>query len=145
MTTYPSLQTARADAPAKGAITIIEIDHVTDGRCYIGSRVPMTTLATHLGHPSLADIARLITEHNVRTEQIERHDETCERCGCQVDGATSYRQQEWTRLVGSRVQVTAYYCMRCAGLLGSIGQGEYTGLAEHATDIPSVELTTKID
>lgn len=70
---------------------------------------------------------------------------SCTRCGCALDIRTAYKQKEWTRFGGNKVQVDAYYCESCHNLLSTIGQGEITDLEHRAGYVPSFEPTHKED
>ena len=149
METHKSLDEARAAAKVNPSIArIIEINHSTEGRCFIKAKAPMETLRIALKSKPMAEIKSLIAEYPVLTEaetaearrESLRH-ERCERCGKEVDGKTAYSQQEWYR----GVRVSAYYCDSCHRLLSAIGAGEHTALQERATERHSVEPETKQD
>ncbi|MEP0846054.1 MAG: hypothetical protein HRF50_04435 [Phycisphaerae bacterium] len=150
MTTYPTLDEARRAATSE-TFEIVEIDHARDGRCYVCCRSSAQGLRAALARAPVVEIVRVIGGHTIKTaEQIEaervaylREHCTCERCGVHIDGNVAYRQEEWGRLGGRAVPVTAYYCDPCRVLLQAVGQGEYTAMHERAVDVPSVEPYTK--
>ena len=92
------------------------------------------------------ELAAAIEAH--LTAARERHlaeDTRCDRCGSHVDGRSCYHQQEWTRLGGSRVKATAYYCAGCAALRQTIGQGERSAMEERASERPDMTPESKED
>ena len=122
MTTHKTLDAARIAAKSDREIrSIVEIDHATEGRCYIGVRSTMAALDVALTHKPMAQIKRLVSEHATRTaeeiktarEQALRDHTKCERCNAKIDGNTTYSQQE--RYMGAKV--TAWYCESCQRLL----------------------------
>jgi hypothetical protein len=150
MTTHKTLDAARMAAKANAEIRfILEIDHATEGRCYIGVKVPMEALKIALYRKPMAEIKRLVAEHTTLTaeeiriarEQYLRENTKCDRCGTQIDGNIAYSQQE--RFMNSTV--TAWYCAACVGLLRNIGMGEFDGLQERASARGSREPYTKED
>ena len=90
MTTHQTLETARAAAASDygqaHVKSIIEIDHATQGRCYIGSRVSMAILATQ----SIPEIVRLMTEYPVTRPVYVPPPATCARCAVPVPDAVDY-------------------------------------------------------
>lgn len=153
MTTYKTLEDARRGVPCK-VIAIIEIDHKTEGRCFVGCLTTADGLKRSLKQSRQpSDIVKVICGHSVKTpEQIETerradlHDHTsCERCGCKIDGNVAHHQSEWRHLGGSRVQVTAYYCDPCRRVLQAVGQGELSAMEARACEIPSREPQHKPD
>ena len=150
MTTHKTLETARTAAKVNSEIRfVLEIDHATDGRCFIGAKAPMAALQIALDRKPMAEIKRLIAEHTTLTaeeiqitrEQALRENTKCERCGKRIDGNTAYSQQE--QYMGHKV--TAWYCDSCRGLLANIGMGEFDGLQERASAGGSREPHTKED
>jgi hypothetical protein len=152
MTTHKTLEEARIAAKATTDVVlvcIIEIEHSTEGRCYIKCKAPMASLALALREKPMAEIRKLIAEHSLRTEaeiaadreQYLRERIKCDRCGKKIDGNTAYSQQESYM----RTRVTAFYCEPCRALLAGIGEGEYTALQERAFARPSYEPHTKED
>lgn len=140
MTTHKTLEDARIAAKGMPEVMlscIIEIEHTTEGRCYIKSKAPMANLAVALQQKPMPEIRRLVAEHSILTEseiastreKALREHIKCERCGKKIDGNTAYSQQEWYR----KMRVTAFYCEPCRALLASIGAGEYTELQERAS------------
>ncbi len=152
MTTYPTLDAARADAKP-GALRIIEIDHVAAGRCYIQISGLMATLEAALRYKPMPEIARLVAEHDIKTaEQIKaaierdkRNNCHCERCSVKIDGNHAYHQQEWRRIGSDKVKATIYYCKECATLLRAVGAGEASEMQQRAADVPSYEPAGKDD
>jgi len=136
MTTHKTLDGARMAAKSGQVRSIVEIDHATEGRCYIGVRATMAALNVALAHKPMAEIKRLIAEHTILTdteiaasrEQALRDHTHCERCAKKIDGNAAYSQQE--RYMGHAVR--AWYCEPCRNLLANIGVGEYTALQERA-------------
>lgn len=150
MTTHKTLDAARTAAKGNREIRYIaEIEHATEGRCYIGLRTTMAGLAVALKTKPMAEINSLVAEHAILTDseiatardRALRDRNKCERCGKKIDGNTAYSQQE--RYMGHAV--TAWYCEPCRNLLGNIGLGEYTGLQERASERVGYEPYTKED
>ena len=149
MTTHTTIEAARSAAKDLALRNIIEIEHATAGHCYIVTKCPMQILATALRAKPMAEIKRLVADHEVLTpaeqkaerEQFLRDHSECERCGAKVDGNTAYSQKE--RFAGN--VVTVYYCETCRGLLQAIGAGEYTAMQERAATRYSREPETKGD
>jgi hypothetical protein len=137
MTTHKTLDAARIAAKSDRQVrSIVEIDHATEGRCYIGVRATMAALNVALAHKPMAEIKRLVAEHATQTaeeiktarEQVLRDHTKCERCAKKIDGNAAYSQQE--RYMGHAVR--AWYCEPCRRLLSNIGMGEFDGLQERA-------------
>ena len=150
METHKTLESARAAAKANSEIRfVLEIDHIGEGRCFIGVKAPMAALKIALDRKPMAEIKRLVAEHAIQTaEEIKSASETalrdrtkCERCGNKIDGNIAYSQKE--RYI--RHTVTAWYCDSCRGLLANIGMGEFDGLQERASAGGSREPYTKED
>lgn len=150
MTTHRTIADARAAAKIDTRVRyIVEIDHTSEGRCFLGVMVPMNTLAVALRNKPMPAILRLVAEHPVLTDaetaearaQALRDHTNCERCGQQIDGNTAYSQHEWF----GKVKVVAYYCVPCRQLLSAIGAGEYTELQERASARHSQDPETKGD
>ena len=150
METYASLGEARKAAAQRTDVhAIIEIEHATEGACYICARGPMARLRMALADQPMPEIARLISEHKPKSEaeyaaERERHlrdDCRCERCGARVDGSTAYSQVERSRWG----EVTAWYCEACRQLLQAVGAGEYSAMDERAAAGEPVERETKAD
>lgn len=157
MQTHKTLEDARIAAKAeRGIDCIVEIDHATEGRCFIKARVPMKNLESALKTNPKPEILRLIAEHSILTkselaeneiklaalrEEYLRNNTRCERCGKRIDGNTAYSQQEW---VGKH-KARAFYCEPCRALLSAIGQGESTDLEERSRARPRYEPYTKED
>lgn len=150
MKTYKTLNDARTaakDAPA--VMSIVEIEHAAEGRCYIHVKVPMKSLALALEAKPIPEIRRLIAEYSVHTEaeiaadreRYLREHTNCERCNKQIDGNTAYSQQEWS----NKLKVIAFYCEPCRALLSAVGAGEFTALEERASVRYSHEPYTKED
>jgi hypothetical protein len=149
MKTYKTLDQAR-EAKTTEVVKIIEIEHATEGRCFIGCKVPMAVLAGALKRKPMPEIKRLVAEYTTETDaEIEEikakalENCRCERCGVKVNGKTAYSQKEWANFCGKRVQVTACYCNSCRQLLTTIGAGEVTPMEERATEKPSHEPAYK--
>lgn len=150
MTTHKSIEAARGAAKTTPEVhCIIEIDHATEGRCYIGCKAPMKSLEIALRNKPMVEIKKLVAEHSIltasetaaiREKDLLEHTK-CERCGKKIDGNTAYSQQESFQ----RMRVTAWYCDACRKLLAMIGQGEYTALQERADARPGYEPYTKED
>lgn len=90
MTTHQTLTAAQA-ATTTGyghahIVSIIEIDHATQGRCYIGSRVSMATLATK----AIPDIVRMIAEYPVVHPDYVPPTPICQRCAVRVPEHSDY-------------------------------------------------------
>lgn len=154
MDTYKTLDQARA---AKGSIAncILEIEHRDAGICFIGSKAPMSLMQAALKAKPMAEIVRVIAEHdrrddvqiasdNARMEAEADARRKCERCGCHVSG-DAYHQTERANFCGQTVKVVAYYCDSCRQLLTQIGAGEYTAMQERAGDRPDNTPYTKED
>lgn len=150
MQTHKTLEDARIAAKAiPGIHCIIEIEHATEGRCYIKAKVPMKHLGLALKAQPMPEIRRLIAEYSVRTEaeivadreQYLREHIHCGRCRKQIDGNTAYSQQEWF----GKTKVVAFYCDSCHALLSAIGAGEFTELQERASARHSHGPYTKED
>ena len=150
MTTHKTLTDARTTAKANSEIRyILEIDHTSEGRCYIGVKAPLAALKIALDRKPMAEIKRLIAEHTTLTteeikaarEQALRENTKCERCAKKIDGNTAYSQQE--QYMGHKV--TAWYCESCRRLLSNIGMGEFDGLQERASAGGSREPYTPED
>ena len=141
MKTYKTKEEAR-ETKANGAITIVEIEHTTEGHCYIGVKASFDVFKQAIeakGHP---EIGSIIAGHDIfEAIQAVHH---CDRCGAIVSGA-AYQQQEWTRFGGQRVKVIARYCQGCADTMMAIGVGEYSVMQERAANIPSYEPVGKED
>jgi hypothetical protein len=150
MDTYKTLDQARA---AKGQIAqcILEIEHQTAGICFIGSKAPMSLMQAALKAKPMAEIIRVIAEHDHRDEAQIASDNArmeaeadahrkCERCGEHV-GHDAYRQTENSRYG----KVTTYYCDSCRQLLTQIGAGEHTAMQDRASDRPDNTPYTKED
>ncbi len=141
MKTYKTKEEAR-ETKANRAITIVEIEHTTEGHCYIGVKANFDIFTKAIeakGHP---EIRSIIAGHDIfEAIQVVHH---CDRCGAIVSGA-AYQQQEWTRFGNQRVKVTARYCQGCANTMRTIGAGEYTAMEERANETPSYEPTYKED
>lgn len=138
-TTYKTLDEARTGASQ--AVAIIEIDHATEGRCFIGCRASINVMRRALADRPMPEIVRLIASHTTRTpENIKadrQHDlktnTRCDRCSTKVDGTTCYHQRETGNLAGSAVPVTAYYCSGCETMLKAVGHGEQTEMENRTT------------
>jgi len=150
MTTHKTLETARTAAKANSEIRfILEIEHASEGRCFIGVKAPMASLRIALDRKPMPEIKRLLAEHATQTtgeiktarEEALRERTKCERCAKKIDGNTAYSQQE--RYLGHTV--TAWYCDACRGILANIGMGELDGLQERASASGSREPYTKED
>lgn len=160
MQTHTTLNDARDAARGDSSIkAIAEIDHATNGRCYIKLKCTVDQLRNVLADPrnkQLPELTRIVDEHDVLTSdersaadaseeakrRAARANCKCDRCGTAVDGNTCYSQKEWARLGGARVQINAYYCADCAKLLNAIGAGERTEMQERAAFVPSSEPYT---
>lgn len=70
---------------------------------------------------------------------------TCARCGTTLDIRKDWKQKEWIKFGGNKVQVDAYYCQPCKSLLTAIGRGEVSEIESRQNDITSGELVTKND
>ena len=154
MTTHETLEQARdAAASVAAAAAIIEIDHATQGRCYIVAKCGVDALRKALAARPMPEIQRVIADHDTlteadraaRTAELLRTETRCERCHKQIDGNTAYSQEERTSWGGRSVRVTAYYCDSCRSLLQSIGAGEYTDMQARASEQPSMEISHKAD
>jgi hypothetical protein len=149
MKTYPTLDAARLSTDGDGVQKIAEIEHATEGRCFIRIKCAVATLRVALAGKPMAEIKSLIAEHPphtpaqdaARREEILRTSTKCERCAKKIDGNTAYSQQE--QYMGHKV--TAWYCDSCRGLLANIGMGEFDGLQERASAGGSRERYTKED
>lgn len=101
MTIHQTLSAARDAAKANAAIAaIIEIDHATAGRCYIGCKVGRAILQRGLDREPMPEIIRLVAEHTTQTpEEIVAQQEQARR---QVTiylssrGWGDYSPVEWT-------------------------------------------------
>jgi len=146
---------ARVIAAGQPIKSIIEIDHV-DGRRFFCCLAPMAVFARHLAGKPMADIVRLIAEHDpmdaagravadakeaATKAAYLRGNIRCERCLEKIDGNTAYKQREWC----NGVRCLAYYCDRCKNLLQSIGDGETSDLQHRATTKLSREPAYKGD
>ena len=142
LTTYTSLDEARINATPDTSC-IIEIEHVTDGRCYIRARASINVMRAAQHRYPITEILDIIGEHTVETpEQIEsalREHCCCERCGKQLAVAGSYHQQEQSRWG----IVTAYYCESCRRVLTAVGAGERTAMVDRASADAGYEPHTK--
>lgn len=147
METHKTLEEARAEAKKRTDIRcIIEIDHATEGRCFVKAKATIDTLKRV---PKPKEIKGFIAQHEILTEaeaaekvkKYLREHTNCERCGKKIDGNTAYHQKEW--YMGQRCET--YYCDDCHGLLSQIGIGEHTELEERAASRPSREPYTKED
>ncbi len=150
MTTHKTIEDARAAAKANPAVLrIIEINHASEGRCFIGCKAPLKSLEIALRNKPMPEITGLIAEYPVRTEseiasereQYLRDNTKCERCGKKIDGNAAYSQQEWF----GQARVVAHYCDSCRALLSAFGAGEYTELQERANARHGHEPYTKDD
>ena len=66
---HKTLEDTRIAAKAiPGIHCIIEIDHTTEGRCYIKAKVSMKNLEFALRAQPMPEIRRLIAEYSVRNE-----------------------------------------------------------------------------
>jgi len=155
MNTYPTLDEIRETIKTKGLVgqaTILEIDHTTEGRCYIGVKVSRREYEAHMAAHAAGGVRRIVAEHSALTAaeaaqaaaeldaQIARGLRAatrCERCGDYVDGNTAYSQRE-----GSHGILT-HYCATCARVLGAVGGGEYTAMQARAVDVDRPERETK--
>ncbi len=135
MTTYETLDAARNAVTTCAIQYIIEIDHATAGRAYIQAKCNIDTLRKALSSKPMPEIVRVIASHDVRpvaqAPKVELPPLTlhCDRCKCVVT-PTAYSQQQWTRLSGSKIRITAYYCDSCKTLLSTIGAGEHSALED---------------
>lgn len=90
MTTHQTLTAAQAAAVTGYGhghiVSIVEIDHATQGRCYIGSRVPMATLATK----PIPEILRMIAEYPVIRAAYVPPPSCCGRCGDTIPDDADY-------------------------------------------------------
>jgi len=149
MNTYKTLAAARA-AKTTETVRIVEIEHVTEGRCFVCVKVPMAVLAGAIKRNQLPEVKALVSEYPAETDaEIEAiktaalENCRCERCGVKVNGKTAYSQKEWTFFGGKRVQVNTCYCDSCRRVLTTVGAGETTPMEERATDKPSYEPAYK--
>ena len=150
MTIHQTLEAARAAAKdINGAAYIMEIEHATQGNCYIVAKCNLACLKAAMQRSPLPEISRLIAQHDLltaaeiseqRTSAL-RERTTCERCQAKIDGNTAYNQQELYR----GTKVIAYYCESCRHLLTQIGLGEYTDLQARGSEGGSREPYTKSD
>lgn len=156
MTTYPTLEAARDAAANDPKIrSIIEVTLDNGETAYARCMANLSTLRSAIATSGkgLPGVTTLVAEHRVKTPEQEeaeyraelRDNCHCDRCGTKIDGNTAYSQQEWGRLGGARVKVTARYCASCTTLLTTIGAGEYTAMQERAAAVPPVEPYTKQD
>jgi len=154
MTTHETLEQARdAAASVAAAAAIIEIDHATQGRCYIVAKCGADALGKALVARPMPAILSVIGDHDIltdadraaRTAEWLRTETRCGRCKEQIDGNTAYQQDERARFGGRVVIVTAHYCESCRSLLQSIGAGEYTDMQARASEQPSMEISHKAD
>ena len=130
MNYYKTIEEARVGVD-KNTVSIIEFDHVTDGRCYARFTVSMAMLKMVLAQPKNKncdlnkEMVKIIKEHNPKTaEQIKKEKEeflknhtNCERCGCKIDGNKSKSKKVQRYFNGSKVNATVWYCDTCATLL----------------------------
>lgn len=149
MNTYKTLDAARA-AKTTDTLKIVEIEHKTEGRCFVCCKVPMAVLAGALKRNQLPEVKALVAEHHAETDaEIEEikakalENCRCERCGVKVNGKTAYSQKEWAFFGGKRVQVNTCYCDSCRRVLTTVGAGEATPMQERATEKPSYEPAYK--
>ena len=130
MNHHATLDDARSwiiDNGILGAIeTIIRIDHATDGERYICSKESMSTLRSALGAKPIAEIKRLIDEHDkmmpdrraIEDRRAAARDaahaaaRTCDRCN---DPMPCSRE---------------LYCGHCKAVLNAVGAGDYTAMQE---------------
>jgi hypothetical protein len=161
MKTFVSLEAAREYAATNRDVReIAEIEHASEGCCFICTLAPFAALKAHLEQRPNPEIKRLIAGHDKLTpeqrqakeaadqaehERYLREDTRCERCGQKIDGNTAYHQEEWTRFGGKKVKCIAYYCDPCRHLLASCGDGEMSDLEHRAAHVPSPEPYTKED
>ena len=154
MRTYKTLDEARAGAETPRVVCVAEIEHATEGCCFVRLICGYEHFARVLKATPLPEIVRLVAEHDVRTPEqkaaylarIEAENPCrCDRCGVKVDRATAYSQDEWARFGGKRVKVKAFYCDDCSRLLRAIGAGEYSAMRERAAAVPSYEPETYED
>lgn len=139
--------TITLDGPAAGTYTVrvpVPQDHPQAGSVIlVGSKDSKPVYVRLAPRPELAAAikATLAAERDAYLATETR----CDRCGCHVDGRSCYRQAQWTRLGGSRIKATAYYCSSCAGLLQTIGRGELSAMDERAADRPDMTPDSKQD
>jgi hypothetical protein len=151
MKTHKTLEDAR-EAKTTEVVKIIEIEHVSEGRCFIGCKVPMAMLTAAIKRTPHPEVKTLVAEYSPETdEEIEAIKAAamgncrCERCGEKVNGKTAYSQKEWAYFGGKRVQVTACYCNSCKQVLTTVGAGEVTPMEERATEKPGYEPAYKME
>jgi len=144
MTTHKTLEAARQFAAAdESVVSIIQIEHATEGLVYICAKCSLAQLESALRRKPMAEIVRVVAACDVDADEVD--DCRCERCGCQVDRSTAYTQQEPHLLGGRRVLVNAYYCVACRNVLAAVGAGEHSALAARRADATAVEPSYKSD
>lgn len=84
--TFAAAQAATQCGIGLSIVSIIEIDHATQGRCYIGSRVSMATLATH----PIPEILQMVAEYPVTRAVYVPPPPRCQRCCAPVPETTDY-------------------------------------------------------
>jgi len=138
MTTYKTLDDARADRENKGMYTIVEIEHVEEGIFFIGLKCSLDILKSNLS--TVPEIKSIIKEHGLLSDaeikKMSDDNRRCEKCGKRVN-EKAYSQVEWHQ----GYKVITHYCDDCTKLLKTIGAGEYTAMqdrsADKTIDVPS--------
>jgi hypothetical protein len=143
MKTRRTLEEAREMAKTANALTVLEIEHETEGRCYIAARAYRSVVDRYLAEGKLPGVTRIIADYPVTEPVVEPT--RCDRCDAVVDPATAYSQQQTTRCGSSKVKYTAHYCDDCARLLQAVGMGEHTAMQERASAQPDMTPETKAD
>jgi hypothetical protein len=67
MQTYKTIQIARS-AAADGAVQIVEIEHATEGRCYIVAKCSIEYLRKALAAKPMAEVVEVIAGHGLLSD-----------------------------------------------------------------------------
>ena len=135
MMTHKTLDAARA-INGDGAVAIAEIEHSSDGRCYIRIKAAMDILRTALAVKPMPEIVALIAEHpamsmeQAATYRISqeagqsedlRNNTRCHGCGKQIDGTVARGHEGLMYLGGRQAKVMDLYCDTCYNVRSAMG------------------------
>jgi len=111
MTIYKTLADAKA-AVVETDRAIAEIQHATEGRCFVRIGCSLETLRMVLKCKPIPVIVNLVREHEAHAPvAIHLH---CERCRKALDAKTAMYRPGTYRMGGNAIKTNDPYCAACA-------------------------------